>query len=305
MIDTITITTPVKHRDGKSQKITRALLNGDVTSEVDIAGEDGHSFTGSPALARAAGFAFGDEDFASCAVNYADLPEMYLLSVAEYAFTDPGSVDATIVTQLAQFGASAYAEIHSLWARARDSDREIASLQADHLTLSSERDALVLKNTEVTSERDTLRTALAGARAQTNASSHVLSTFKEQVREAVIDWAKENNQCKDGTNDFLTNLGLDKWESTFTVEGRINGRAVLTANEVEADDAYEAIAAVRDNLSFDVDVTGRIQATVSWDDGDADESEYRTTFDETEDYWDEDVFTEWMREQIEWSADEN
>jgi hypothetical protein len=102
-------------------------------------------------------------------------------------------------------------------------------------------------------------------------ADRALDRFKEQVRDAIIAAAKEHDLCKEGTNSVLSDLGLDKWSSTWTVEVTdSDGDTILTVTGVEADDASAAEREVRDNFSVSAEIE-RVRYTYSYDgEGDAD-----------------------------------
>lgn len=64
--------------------------------------------------------------------------------------------------------------------------------------------------TKLESERDDLRIRLSQAHL-------ALDEFKTQVREKAIEVAKENGWCKDGLNEVLDELGLERYNDSYTV----------------------------------------------------------------------------------------
>jgi hypothetical protein len=123
---------------------------------------------------------------------------------------------------------------------------------------------------------------IASLRARAGAADRALDRFKEQVRDAIIAAAKEHDLCKEGTNSVLSNLGLDKWSSTWTVTVTdSDGDTILTVRGIEADDADAAERKVRDNFSVSAEIK-RVKFSYEYD------GEGETDWD-SEEYEDDDL----------------
>jgi hypothetical protein len=134
-------------------------------------------------------------------------------------------------------------------------------------------------------------------------ADRALDRFKEQVRDAIIAAAKEHDLCKEGTNSVLSDLGLGKWSSTWTVTVTdSDGDTILTVRGIEADDAYDAEREVRDNLSVSAEVK-RVKFSYEYDgEGDADWDSEEYEDDDLSD--DDDEYASNHSHDLSYSADE-
>lgn len=226
--------TTVRHRDG-AEGYTIALTGGsdEGTNLVHIRKEShGVVFMGTPKQAREHGYAFGDEPFSSCAVPFESLDVGHLREQAE---------------KQAANSTSGYRETAVLAVSALD---HLAAVRSSLAAAQKERSEAIV------------------ARGQ---ADRALDRFKEQVRDAIIAAAKEHDLCKEGTNSVLSDLGLGKWSSTWTVTVTdSNGDTILTVRGIEADDASDAEREVRDNFSVSAEIK-RVRFSYEYDgEGEAD-----------------------------------
>lgn len=255
-MSTISVTSTVRHRTSTTTPYRISMISGgDDLGQVVISGPDGEVFSGSPNLARAAGFAFDGEEFTTCAKPYLDLPEAFIVGLAESAFIDPASVSLGEQKRIAEYAASAHAYIRELWA-----------------------------------ERDTLRGQVAAERA-----SRVLEMdqYKARVRESAIEHADNESHCTPGLNAWLESLDLDKVIAGWSVEVSYDYHVIATV-EVNSDDAHDedsAIEYVQEHLDLEVE-SGTVRVSVNVhgsDDSDSDTIEVDVDSDAIRDSWLEDI----------------
>jgi hypothetical protein len=259
--------TTVRHRDG-AEGYTIAVTSGndvDGTTTVHIRKNDyGMVFMGTVEQARKAGYAFGDEPFTSCAVPFDSLDVDALREQAE---------------KQAANSTSGYRETAVLAVSALD---HLAAVRSSLAAAQKERSEAIV------------------ARGQ---ADRALDRFKEQVRDAIIAAAKEHDLCKEGTNSVLSDLGLGKWSSTWTVTVTDpDGDTILTVRGIEADDASDAEREVRDNFSVSAEIE-RVKFSYSYDgEGEADWDSEEYEADDLSD--DDDEYASNHSHDLSYSADE-
>lgn len=251
----ISVTSTVKHRTRTAEAFRVSMIaGGDNIDRVVISGDEGEVFTGTVAQAKAAGFAFDGEDFTTCATPYLDLPEAFIVGMAEEAYLDPTS-GAADVQRIAQFAVSAHAYIRTLWV-----------------------------------ERDTLRRQVAAAKA--NATLE-MDQYKAQVRESAIEHAENESHCNPGLNAWLESLGLDPVSAGWTVEVSYDYHtlASVDVNAEDADDEDAAIEYVKEHIELEVESgTVRVSVTVRGsDDSDTDSIEVDVDGDAINEGWLDDI----------------
>lgn len=75
---------------------------------------------------------------------------------------------------------------------------------------------------------DELMTELSNANARVTGLESTLRHFKQKVRDAVIVAKSEHNLCNEGTNEFLSNLGLETLSFSYDVDGWLEGEWTLS-----------------------------------------------------------------------------
>lgn len=228
----------------------------------------------------------GDEPYSTVVPPYADLPEQFTMSIAETVAASPVTATVEDTHRLALFALSAKAEVARLNGRIEADSTEQVRFRTEK---QAEVDAL-------TAQKDRLVRGLGSVNQD-------LARVKATVAEGIVSWAKENGQCREGTNEFLKGLGLpEMWETKWRVVAQYNGYTVLEVTDVEGDDEDDAVEAVKEDLDWDITVP-RIR--VSMDSGIGESAVYERHIDADEsEGWDEDAFKEWFIGECSWSAEE-
>lgn len=78
--------------------------------------------------------------------------------------------------------------------------------------------------------------------------SNEYEAFRTRVRDAIIGYAKDQGLCTEGTNEFLTDLGLDPIEQKFKVTWKETYTVTIErTGYVDADSEESAVELVEDD----------------------------------------------------------
>jgi hypothetical protein len=75
----------------------------------------------------------------------------------------------------------------------------------------------------------------------------------DNVRRVIIDAAEAHSLCRDGTNEVLSELGLDPWFTKYDVVGEYDESTVIEVLGVEAEDEDAAIELVTNGLPWAIE----------------------------------------------------
>jgi hypothetical protein len=226
----------------------------------------GEVFTGTVEQARMRGFGFGDEPFYS---NARPIGHFDLARIAEIGESAIINLTAPVVTPLDTL------QQQSLASFAASAPPEIERLHAANTNLSSE---------------------VASAEAR-------LRLFKAEVRTAIIEAARENDLCREGTNEVLSSLDLEEWVAKWTVTGTLWGKTLIVVTDVEADSDDEAITHVANDLRLDIyEVSVTLTAEADDTDGASASGEGTFADDEVGTAFSPSLFMDAAAAAIEWEA---
>lgn len=301
----ITTITLVRHPDGGRYSVSSTIALADDIATVRIHKDGfGECFHGSPDQAREQGFLFGDEARPGglrhgTTVTHTAYPgRLYGYTPTEsiasgeivYDINRGGVAVATgtVATLTADgFQFNQPGEEPETW---EDKDGVISDLRGEVKTLTGQLTACQRERSEAIIAR--------------GAADRALETYKERVRTAIVDAAKEHDLCREGTNAVLGELGLPDWKATWkvTVTRDNDGATLLTVTGIEADTESEAEREVRDNFTVSATVK-RVKYDYSYS-GDGEEDWDEDEFDDDDLDDDDDNYPGYHKDDLTFTAEE-
>lgn len=308
----ISPSTSVRHKDGGAYSIVSITTVGDTRrAHINRAGF-GTVFEGTVPQARLAGFMFGDEGKPGAIadgtiITHSAYPDR------TYGWQPTGAIaggvpvyrimrDGVAVTEgtvnsLKESGFqfnepdTTVADIEALldpepetW---QQKDERIEALTAQVTAYRTTMDEMEERIATLNEEARARETTFTDLRRRVTVAERDLSSFKEQVVEAVKGARKEHDLCIDGCNSFLEGLNLPTisktWKGTVTRDS--DGETILTVTGIEADDEYAAKSELESNFNVTATVN---KITYAYDyvgegEADWDEEEWEDREDEDDD----------------------